>query len=291
MEFFYEEQAVANEEASDVKHDEKTEEVFHKFEDEVTRQYQRTTDALKHIVKEDEQGVKLNLPLDSEVSETAQRYLKQLDSNLHNVENLALNYWSQVSDAGFWPSMTSKLGSKLEQIVKIDEPTSKSEQSLQSAAGGNRTEAELKALSTDKAIYLNYESKSSEDFDADAKTDEIARILEQDKNMANLMNNIVPAEITYKEFWRIYFDQRQKILDMENKRKRLLAGQKTEEEEVGWDDEEADAAEEEPVIVKKEDTIGEKVSDETAGTTKIEEEAKGNIDEQQEDDEEDDDWE
>lgn len=291
MEFFYDEQAVANEEPSSAEHDEKTEEVFHKFESEVTKQYQRTTDALKHMVNEDAQGVKLNLPLDQDASETAQRYLKQLDSNLHNVENLALNYWNKVSDAGFWPSMTSKLGSKLEQIVKIDDPASDSRQSAQSAAGGNRTEAELKALSTNKAIYLNNESSSEEDFDADAKTSEIAKILEQDKDMAHLMNEIVPAEISYKEFWRIYYQQRQRILDMENKRKNLLAGKETEEEEVGWDDEDADAAEEEPVIVKKEDTIGEKTSEESKSSSVTKSDAGSNEHEEAADEDEDDDWE
>lgn len=261
MEFFYDEQAVANEETSGKNHDERTDQVFHKLEDEVSKQYQRTTNVLKQMVKEDEQGVKVNLPLDPEVSETAQRYLKQLDNNLHNVENLALNYWTKVSDAGFWPSVTEKLGSKLEQLVSLDESPSGPQQSGKGAAGGNRTEAELRALSTDKSIYLNSKLEYSEEFDADAKTEEIAKILEQDKEMANLMNEVVPAEVSYKDFWRIYFTQRQRILEMEDKRKKLLAGKDSEVEEVGWDDEEADATEEEPVIVKKEDTMSVKTSE------------------------------
>ncbi|QLL32699.1 hypothetical protein HG536_0D02210 [Torulaspora globosa] len=280
MEFFYDEQAVANAEPSKER-DEKTEQVFNKFEDEVSKQYERTASALKKIIKEDEDGVKLNLVLNPEVSETAQRYLRQLDDNLQGVEKAALNYWSKVSDASFWPSVAGKLGNSLDKLVKLDETQrgEKSGQTASGAAGGNRTEAELKALSTNKALYLDREPASGKDFDADAKTEEIARILETDKDMANLMNEIVPESISYNEFWRIFFRERQKILDREGKRREILMEKRAQEEEIGWDDEDAEINEEEAVIVRKEDTSLEKDSEKA-----------GARNEESRDDEDDDDW-
>lgn len=280
MEFFYEEQAVANAEPSGKERDEKTEQVFNKLEDEVSKQYERTASALKKIVTDDEDGFKLNLASNPEVSETAQRYLRQLDDNLHSVEKVALNYWSKVSDAGFWPSVAGKLGTSLDKLVKLDEPQAgeKSGQTA-SAAGGNRTEAELKALSTNRALYLDLEAASDQDFDADAKTEEIARILETDRDMAKLMNEIVPESISYNEFWRVYFSERQKILDREGKRREILTEKKAQEEEIGWDDEDAETNEEEAVIVSKEDTLLEKGSEKAVAGT-----------EEPRDDEDDDDW-
>ncbi|QLQ79574.1 hypothetical protein HG537_0C02210 [Torulaspora globosa] len=260
MEFFYDEQAVANAEPSTKQRDDKTEQVFNKLEDEVSKQYERTASAFKRMVGEDTDGVKMNLGLNPEVSQTAQRYLRQLDDNLQGVEKVALNYWNKVSDAGFWPSVTGKLGSSLDKIVKLDEP--QADEKLGSkgsgAAGGNRTEAELKALSTNRALYLDRKTVPGQDFDADAKTEEIAKILETDKDMANLMNEIVPESISYNEFWRIYFDERQKILDNEGKRREILSEKKAQEEEIGWDDEDVETNEEEAVIVRKEDTLLEK---------------------------------
>lgn len=286
MEFFYDEQAVANEEVSAKEHDEKTEQVFNKFEDEVSKQYERTASALKHLVQEDEDGVKLNLPLNSEVSETAKRYLNQLDSNLQGVEELALNYWTKASDAGFWSSVTSKLGNSLDKIVKLDASQAEegSGQLTSGAAGGNRTEAELKALSTNRALYLDRKGTSQGKFDADSKTEEIAKILETDKDMANLMNEIVPESISYNEFWSIFFGERQKILDREGFRRELLTEKNVKEEEVGWDDEDAEINDEEAVIVRKEDTLLEKSSDPAETPT---EQPKG---EEADGDEEDDDW-
>lgn len=284
MEFFYDEQALANEEPSTKDHDEKTEEVFNKLEDEVTKQYERTASALKKIVKEDEDGVKLNLNLNPEVSETAQRYLHQLDNNLQGVEKLALNYWTKVSEPGFWPSVTSKLGNSLDKLVNTDgaQTGKRPEQATSGAAGGNRTEAELKALSTNRALYLNRKEESGKQFDADSKTEEIAKILEKDKDMASLMNELVPESVTYNEFWRIYFEEKQQILDREDKRRKILTEKKAEEEEeVGWDDEEAEANEEETVIVRKEDTM----LDKTLEGKKTD--SSNDVDD---DDEDDDDW-
>lgn len=294
MEFFYDEQALANEQPAGTKHDERTEEAFHKLEDEVSKQYDKTAQALKNFVVEGEGGVKLNLPLDSETSSKAQRYLKQLDSNLQGVEKVAQGYWTKVSHPGFWSSMSNTLSSKLEQVVQLDDNDLQQDNS-KAIAGGNRTEIELRTLSTDKSIYLNNKSSAPATFDVDGKTEEISKILEKDKDLANLMNEVVPQSVAYKDFWCTYFTQRQRILDVENRRRKILEGeQAANNEEVGWDEEEdenegnvgIDKHHEEPVIVKKEDTeLEEKVKYDHGESTPKEEKPDGD------EDEDDDDWE
>lgn len=302
MEFFYDEQAVANEDALVKGNDGKTEEAFNKLEDELSKQYEKTTSALKNLVEESEDGVKINLPLNSEVSETAQRYLQHFDSNLQSVETLAQNYWTKVANPGFWSTMTGTLGKKLEEVVQISgSPEMKLEDSnkaAQAAVAGNRTDAELRELSINKGIYLEHTMNLDASFDVDAKTDEIARLLEQDKDLAKLMNGIVPQVITYKDFWNVYFLQKERILDMENKRKRILENNVAEgEEEVGWDDdvEEGEVDEDESVIVINEDSTIENrdnlnsKTEEVAAKMETTGENDGNEDDV--DDDDDDDWE
>ncbi|CAR29359.1 hypothetical protein ZYGR_0AD00390 [Zygosaccharomyces rouxii] len=301
MEFFYEEQALANDPHKTEDHDEKTEKVFNKLEDEVSKRYDETAKAFKGFVAEAEDGVKLNLPLDPAVSEKTQRYLGQLDSNLQNVEKFAQGYWTKVSNPGFWSNVTNNLGNKFEQIVQLGEERGEDmdkgtdKESSKTVVGGNRTETELKTLSTDESLYLNNKLSLPEDFDADSKTQEISQILEKDMDLANLMNGIVPQEISYKDFWNIYFTQKQRILEMETTRRKILESKETnKEEEIAWDEEEDDndKQDEEPVIIKKEDTADndnikkeKQTSNEESKTGKVGANANEN------DDDDDDDWE
>lgn len=291
MEFFYEEQALANDPHKKEDHDEKTEAAFHKLEDEVSKRYDETAKAFRGFVNEAEEGVKLNLPLDPAVSERTQHYLGQLDSNLQNVEKVAQGYWNKVSAGGFWSNMTSNLGNKFEQIIQFtddDKEKGDSKENSKTIVGGNRTETELKTLSTDESVYLNSNISLPKDFDADSKTEEISQILEKDTDLANLMNSIVPQKISYKEFWYIYFTQRQRILEMETTRRKILENKGTnKEEEIAWDEEEDDndKQDEEPVIVKKEDTTDSETTNKGKQTTNA------NSKENEDEDEDDDDWE
>lgn len=310
MEFFYEEQALANDPHKKEDHDEKTDEAFHKLEDEVSKKYDETAKTFKGLVSDAGEGVKLNLPLDPAISEKTQRYLGQLDSNLQNVEKLAQDYWTKVSNGGFWSNVTSNLSNKFEQIVQFgeegdeggseevnkDNDGGNNNESSKAVVGGNRTETELKTLSTDKLLYLNNKLPLPKDFDADSKTQEISQILEKDMDLANLMNAIVPQEISYEDFWNIYFTQRQRILEMETTRRKILENKETtKEEEVAWDEEEEDKQNEEPVIIKKEDTADNNANNEKheASNKKLESgKFETNANENDEDDEEDDDdWE
>lgn len=317
MEFFYEEQAVSNErEHTPRSHDDKTDEVFHKLEDQVDQQYQKTTDILKKLMDKDD--VQLKWPLDPEVSGKAQNVLHKLDSNLQNVEQLASGYWDKVAKKSFWSSMTDSLGSKLDQVVTLASDSIKNPNTSEAkkevtpviAAAGNRTEAELKKLSTSESLYLDNEEETVGEFDVDAQTEEISKLLEQDKDLSQLMNRIVPEKIPYESFWKVYFFKKNKILDMESKRKEILKSKKVkleEDEEFAWDDEDEEDPEkqDEELDTAKpaECEIAKEKNEEKAKTElntenpKTASESTGDVDDNDEgdedddDDDDDDDWE
>ncbi|SCU78305.1 LADA_0A04984g1_1 [Lachancea dasiensis] len=246
MEFFYEEQAIeSGNGTSDVPeaHDNSTEEAFQKFEGSIDKQYQKTAKAVKNLIN-DEQGLELNLPLDSRLSGRAQGALDSLDKQLHDVENAAQDYWKKMSNNSFWSSMTGSLSSKLEEVVKLSggNPASNTGPSgLRDRAGtpiaGNRTDAELRLLSSDKSLYLdNADAIDEKDFDVDALTSEISELLESNSTLTQTMNSIVPEKISYSRFWCIYFSRKDKILAMEYERKELLKPKNKEEDTVSWDE-------------------------------------------------------
>ncbi|CAI1819525.1 hypothetical protein SEUBUCD646_0B01980 [Saccharomyces eubayanus] len=213
--------------------DVKTNEAFQKLEEEVNKQYEKTTSAFKKLVVEKDDGIEINIPISDETTEAAQKYLKKLDDNIHNVENLAQSYWSKMKTTSFWSGFGSINDT-------TDDASADNFEGLEEkgiAVGGNRTEAELRTLSKDRSVYLNNKMDlEKEPFDVDEKTDEICLILQGDKDIARLMNDIVPHKISYKNFWNIYFSEKNRILDKESKRKEILL-KKEKEAEVAWDDE------------------------------------------------------
>ncbi|SCU99816.1 LANO_0F03818g1_1 [Lachancea nothofagi CBS 11611] len=249
MEFFYEEQAVGNglESAQDQPEgDKSTEEAFQKFEGTIDRQYQKTAEVVKKFMNE-ERSLELNVPLEPHLSERAQVALDSLDHQLHNVENLAQDYWKKVSSNSFWSSMTDSLGSKFGEAVNVnsgkkdqDETPLNSRAKIVTPVAGNRTDAELRLLSSDERVYLNNESSLTEGFDVDKHTSEIAALLESDKVLTQTMNAVVPEKISYSEFWNIFFSRRDNILAMEHKRKKLLEQKAQDGTPVDWDEEEDD---------------------------------------------------
>lgn len=316
MDFFYEEQAVANvpEGSNEQEHDEKTDEVFHKLEDKVSSQYSKiegqvnvqynkTADILKNLVEEDKEKdcININLPIDDEYTEKANEVLSKLDNNLKLVEDKASDYWNKVSGASFWSNVSSGLNQRMEQISSqlndatanatnlLNEATTSAVANISNytattlatsdedtnvvktsvAAASTRTEGELKELSTKKEIYLENKIELNSEFDVETKTDEIAKILKSDELLDDLMNEIVPTEIPYKDFWNIYFTRKQQILDMENKRKELLQNaskQQDNDEIIGWDD---DDEEEENETTKVEDKAQEKKDDNDKKTQEV----------------------
>ncbi|EDO18434.1 hypothetical protein Kpol_1032p27 [Vanderwaltozyma polyspora DSM 70294] len=267
MEFVYDETAANAASGEDinehkVQQDEKTEQMFNKLEQEVNKQYEKTTETLQKYIQEDEEGIHINIPIEGAVAEKAQEYLQSLDANLQNVETAAQGYWNKVSNTGFWSSVSDTLSSKLDQVVQLGTEAVNSglspEETIKDsgtpvAVAGNRTEAELRELVTNEKIYTENKLSLDENFDVDSKTDEISKILEGNVELSNLMNTLVPQSVPYKDFWNIYFAQKTKILEMEDKRKKILESKSTEKEMSGWDDDEDE--EEQPVIVQKEEVM------------------------------------
>lgn len=248
MEFFYEEQATENGQdliKADLKSDKNTEKAFHELEGTIDQQYQRTANVLKKLVS-DERGIELDIPLESKISERAQVALDSLDSQIQNVEHLAQGYWKKVSTPSFWSSVTDSLGTKFEEVVKLGtvQPTSTTPEASNvkgaTPVAGNRTEAELRRLSSDEDVYLNCKDTLPTNFNVDDHTSEIAALLEANKGLEHLMNSIVPEKVNYHKFWNIYFFKKDEIIEMERKRKKLLERKIQENKEVDWDDDEDD---------------------------------------------------
>ncbi|CAR30352.1 Dos2p [Lachancea thermotolerans CBS 6340] len=261
MEFFYEEQATRNGEQlveGDLKSDKDTEKAFQELEGTIDEQYQRTARALKKFVN-DERDVELNIPLDTRISEKAQGALDSLDTQLQNVEHLAQDYWKKVSTKSFWSSVTNTLGSKLDEVVKVNDQKSSTvcsqtpDAKATTPVAGNRTEAELRMLSSNDKIYLENEDELPDDFKVDEYTAEVSQLLTENKNLELLMNALVPEKLSYQDFWNIFFLKRNRIFEMERKRKELLKKEGEEDKEIDWDDEE-----EEPELGKASDSENKK---------------------------------
>lgn len=284
MDFYYEQQTPQEtpHEGTPAPKDEKTNQVFSKFENDLNSAYEKTAEGIKNIMNDtnERDGVQLDLPIDEATSEKAQALLSSLDQNLAKVETMASSYWDTVKKPSFWSSISDNLGSQLDKVVKItadslgaDGESAESSQvditSNNQTIAGNRTEAELKELSINKQIYLDGKNKQDgSKIDIDSKTDEISEILKNNKDLDALMNTLVPVEISYVEFWSIYFVKKDEILKREETRKNILtAGSKgkngeeqkdtkqAQQEEVNWDDdEEYDTKEEIKTDVKKDET-------------------------------------
>lgn len=302
---------------------------FEELEDTVSKQFDKTSKVLKDVVKEREDGYELNLGLTPETTEKAQQYLLKIDENLAQVENLAQTYWQKMSlsvtnsvnnvsttlkeknvapASSFWSSW----GSTLSNVIGTNEEDKKD--GNVKVVGGNRTELELRRLETDKTIYTDNKLPLDDKFDIDAKTEDISKLLEENKNLEKLMNELVPGEVSYKDFWNIYYLHQQNILKMEETRKKILEEKlnkkKDEEEEIGWDDDdEEDDNNDDKEKGKNQTTKAEKTQSKSTNEKSIKTEAKSknetkttsNPDEKEkklvsasagdEEDEEDDDWE
>ncbi|KAI9765435.1 MAG: hypothetical protein M1840_007393 [Geoglossum simile] len=74
------------------------------------------------------------------------------------------------------------------------------------------------------------------DFSADGKTDQIAKDLETYPELRNVMEKLVPDNVTYTDFWKRYYFLRHVVETEEQRRKELLKGATATEEEICWDE-------------------------------------------------------
>eukprot|EP01097_Dermamoeba_algensis_P007049 TRINITY_DN440_c0_g2_i1.p1 TRINITY_DN440_c0_g2~~TRINITY_DN440_c0_g2_i1.p1 ORF type:complete len:261 (-),score=77.21 TRINITY_DN440_c0_g2_i1:373-1155(-) len=74
-------------------------------------------------------------------------------------------------------------------------------------------------------------------FDIKEKTEEISQLLSSNDTLKNVHKDLVPASVSYSDFWRRYYYKLQK----EHRRAALLErAQHQNEEEIGWDDDESE---------------------------------------------------
>ncbi|KAL8784487.1 MAG: hypothetical protein Q9195_009034 [Heterodermia aff. obscurata] len=98
------------------------------------------------------------------------------------------------------------------------------------------------------AIHSSYESftkdpaspeyeKWKNDFDAEKKTDAIAKDLEKYEELRRAMEKLVPEQVEYAHFWTRYYFLRMVIETEEQRRRELLKGAAmSPTESIGWDD-------------------------------------------------------
>ena len=198
MDFYYEQQTALEtpHEGTRPPKDDKTNQVFSKFENDLNSAYEKTAEGIKNIMNESNErdGVQLDLPIDEATSEKAQALLTSLDQNLAKVETMASSYWGTIKKPSFWSNISDNLGSQLDKVVKITaDSLAAGGESAESShvdlninnhtIAGNRTEAELKELSINKKIYLDDKNKpEGNKIDIDSKTDEISEILKTNKD-------------------------------------------------------------------------------------------------------------
>ncbi|SMN21904.1 similar to Saccharomyces cerevisiae YDR068W DOS2 Protein of unknown function, green fluorescent protein (GFP)-fusion protein localizes to the cytoplasm [Maudiozyma saulgeensis] len=317
MDFYYEQQTPVETpaEGTPAPKDEKTNEIFSKFENDLNSAYEKTAQGIKTIMADDnKEGINLNIPMDEATSRKTQAILTSMDENLAKVENMATSYWETVKKPGFWSNITDNLGSQFDKVVQITSDslgTHLNEENSSSINGhtiaGNRTEAELSELSTNKDIYLNSEKGKGKPIDIDTKTEEISEILKSNKELETLMHSIVPQQISYVDFWSMYLNKKEEILKREETRKNILtsSSQNKNEEEVNWDDEDehnendGKVPEKTPEKTEKSAKV-EEAGNESSASTKDESlviVSKSDINDEEDenneenDDEEDDDWE
>lgn len=183
----------------------------------------------------------------------AQAYIDELDRDLEKVENKAGSYLTKVGTG---------LGAYLKEAVNIEGPSSARGIAAGAGASGGagagatgegevlfnvpedirnqiystRLEAQLHALHTSPEPFLVSTSSTAtaaaeEDpeyaafastFDANAHTSRIASDLATYPKLRGLMEQLVPAQVRYDEFWRKYYYMRHQIAAQEEKRKKLM---------------------------------------------------------------------
>lgn len=199
------------------------------------------------------------------LTKKAQIYIDELDRDLEVVENTAGSYLTQFG---------TDLKSYLKDAVNVAPPRDGPKESGSSSgnAGSSevlfnvpedirnqiystRLDAQLHALHTSPEPFLVSPDSAFEPFQAsfnvDSQTDRIASDLETYPKLRTLMESLVPAKVSYADFWTRYYFMREQISGQEEKRKALLkqasdaaaASSKGGAEDFNWDDDDEEEEE------------------------------------------------
>ncbi|KAF8420177.1 hypothetical protein EV426DRAFT_634131 [Tirmania nivea] len=123
--------------------------------------------------------------------------------------------------------------------VLFDQGTSSREGEGKRQIYTTRLDAQLHILHTSHDLFFTNPSIPSftdwsTSFSADKRTEQIASDLDTYPELRSTMEKLVPADVTYEDFFKRYYFLRAELDTEEQKRKELLKGA-LEEEEIGWD--------------------------------------------------------
>ncbi|KAG0168286.1 hypothetical protein DFQ28_008755 [Apophysomyces sp. BC1034] len=183
-------------------------------------------------------------------------------------DNINLGQLRQEMAQGtrFAEQYMQKFGTEIMQVlsktITVLEPESDEEQAAAKGLAGqrifaSRKDALLAKMRLDPDTYLvdpankvhgDQETKVLETFNAGFNvqdyTDEIARILEELPELREMMDGLVPVEVSYATFWQRYFYHAWKVEQDEQKRQLIVKGAEADEDDTDFkwdsDDEEAD---------------------------------------------------
>ncbi|GEQ72701.1 hypothetical protein JCM33374_g6388 [Metschnikowia sp. JCM 33374] len=168
------------------------------------------------------------------ISIQANKALDELDSKLEIVEKRAGNLVSSITSFFSTAAVSSSTvsGSKVKDSSPL--PIIPGD-----AYGSSRYDMELFKLHTTTDFFLDgslYDEAELREFKVDEKTQEISNLLGRYQGtLENLMNKLVPTQITYNQFWFRYFKQESKLRAGEKARKELLGDKGEVRENLGFD--------------------------------------------------------
>ncbi|KAG0740461.1 hypothetical protein G6F62_008472 [Rhizopus arrhizus] len=137
-------------------------------------------------------------------------------------------------------------------VVAPDQEQQQKEVASNPRIFATRKEALIAKMQTNEDTYLNEpeekeEGKSilktfNDSFKIDEYTEEIARLLNSNSQLQEMMNKLVPVQVSYPVFWQRYFYHAWKIEQDEQKRQLIVQGVKEEEDEneFKWDSDDED---------------------------------------------------
>ncbi|KAL1929435.1 hypothetical protein VTP01DRAFT_1573 [Rhizomucor pusillus] len=210
-------------------------------------------------------------------------YIQKLPAEMSSIrlpENIDLKALREEMDQGtrFAEQYLQTFGSEVMQIlnktITVLDPEEQDEQSQgqgrpstssqdsQPAPGkriyANRKDALLAEVRTNPDTFLKEpEASTSEDKqelqkDVEKRTDEIAKLLEEYPELRDMMDRLVPVQVSYTTFWQRYFYHLWKIEKDEEKRRLIVKGVQDEddtEEDFQWDSEDEEASTEASKLV------------------------------------------
>ncbi|KAI9498685.1 hypothetical protein BDB00DRAFT_799112 [Zychaea mexicana] len=186
------------------------------------------------------------------------RQAQQLPSALRLPDNIDLGKLREEMDQGtrFAEQYLQKFGAEVTQIVnkainvidddeyakQAQEPEGRKSTSSNPSKRifATRKERLLAEMRTDPDTFLTQVPGPVID-DVEKKTDEIALILEESPELRDMMDRLVPIEVSYVLFWQRYFHHAQKI-EKEDEKRQIIAEGAQEELEFKWDSDDEDEA-------------------------------------------------